>query len=173
MEVLFKPLTLESVATYMNVGTQSYKEHYLHLWKNQDPTSYLETSFTKEVVLNELQDANCHNYLLEFRGSYAGILKIVLDEGWGEWTAKEALYLHRIYLLRNCTGKSIGKAVLDFTLQLAKDHKKEIIWLEAMKKGNAKSFYQKHGYTIIGESNVELSGVLEEEKEMWVMAKRL
>ena len=42
-----------------------------------------------------------------------------------------------------------------------------------MKKGKAKNFYQKHGYKIIGESNVELSGVLEEEKAMWVMAKEL
>ena len=171
--IIFESLTLENVPTYIEVGRQSYEEHYLHLWKNQDPTPYLETSFANNVVTKELNDPYSHNYLVKFQGVHAGILKVVTNKGWGHWEAKDALYLHRIYLLKNVTGKSIGKAVLDFTQNLALHFQKTMIWLEAMKKGQAKNFYQKHGYEMIGESNVELPGVLEEEKAMWVMGKQL
>ena len=170
-EIAFDPLSPETVQAYIEVGIQSYKAHYLHLWENQDPTPYLETSFTLKTVVKELNDPNCYNYLVKFRGKNAGVLKIVTNRGWGNWEVKDALYLHRIYLLKNATGKNIGEVVLDFAQNLAHSFQKQIIWLETMKKGKAKNFYQKHGYGIIGESNVELSGVLENEKEMWVMGK--
>lgn len=168
---VFDPLTPETVPAYIEVGIQSYSAHYIHLWENQDPTPYLETSFTHDVVIKELNDPDCYHYLLKFNGKNAGILKLSTDQGWGRWGTKDALYLHRIYLLKNATGKNIGKAVLDFVEQLAHNFQKKIIWLEAMKKGKAKDFYQKHGYTIIGASHIELPGVLNEEKEMLVMGK--
>jgi GNAT superfamily N-acetyltransferase len=172
METVCEPVTLSTADTYIAVGTQSYTEHYLHLWENQIPT-YLKSSFTKKVVAQELNDPNCLNYLVKHNNKNAGILKISLDQKWGQWTAEEALYLHRIYLLKNVTGKNVGKSVLDFIQNLAKGRRKKIIWLEAMKKGRAKTFYQKNGYEIIGESAVELPGVLQAEKEMWVMGKRI
>lgn len=172
-ETVFDPVTPKTVSAYIEVGTQSYKEHYLHLWENQDPTPYLESSFTNGVVVKELNDPNCYHYLVRFQRANVGILKLTINQGWGDWPAKDALYLHRLYLLERATGKSIGEAVLNFTENLAHGFQKKIIWLEAMKKGKAKDFYQKHGYHIIGESYVELSGVLEDEKKMWVMGKRI
>ncbi|MEO0570888.1 MAG: GNAT family N-acetyltransferase [Bacteroidota bacterium] len=170
-ETVFAPLTKETVPAYIEVGAQSYTEHYLHLWENQDPTPYLETSFIVKVVIRELNDPHCYQYLLKFQEEYVGVLKIVTHQGWGNWAAEDTIYLHRLYLLKNATGKNIGKAVLDFTQNFGHSLQKKIIWLEAMKKGKAKNFYQKNGYAIIGESNVELSGALAEQKAMWVMAK--
>lgn len=135
--------------------------------------SYLETSFTRSVVTQELNDPNCYNYLVKFKSKNVGILKITIDQGWGNWTAKDALYLHRLYLLKKVTGKNIGKAALDHAYELANNFCKKIIWLETMKKGDAKNFYQKHGYEIIGDSQVVLPRVLTGEKEMWVMAKHV
>ncbi len=172
MGVVFEPVTLETMNTYIEVGTQSYKEHYLHLWENQIPT-YLTTSFTKKVVQKELSNPNCRNYLVKSQYKNAGIIKITVDQAWGEWNSGEALYLHRIYLLKNTTGKNIGTTTLNFVENLAMKQKKKIIWLEAMKKGNAKEFYHKNGFEVIGDAEITLPGVLQEEKEMWVMGKRL
>lgn len=173
MEIVFEPISAATIGTYIDVGTQSYCEHYLHLWEKQDPQAYLSISFTKEVVKKEINDPNCLNFLVKSQNESAGILKISKDVRWGDWSEKDALYLHRIYLLKSATGRTIGKAVLDFTEKLARDLQKKIIWLEAMKNGKAKSFYLRNGYTTIGESNILLPGVLEDEKEMWVLAKRI
>ncbi len=171
METVFDLLTPETVPAYIEVGTRSYKAHYVHLWEDQDPTPYLETSFIPKVVIKELNDPNCHNYLVKFQGANVGILKLTINQGWGNWEAEDTLYLHRIYLLEKATGRHIGKAVLDHTENLALHLKKKMIWLETMKKGKAKNFYQKHGYEIIGASHITLPRVLHEEKEMWVMGK--
>ena len=173
MEVSFEPLTKKTIPSYIEVGTQSYKEHYLHLWKGQDPKPYLDISFTKEVAQLELDDPNCLNYLVKCQNVNAGILKIEIDHKCADWSANDALYLHRIYLLKSATGQNIGKKVLAFTDNLARNFNKKVIWLETMKKGKAKNFYQNHGYQTIGESNVQLLGILEEEKAMWVMVKHL
>lgn len=42
-----------------------------------------------------------------------------------------------------------------------------------MKKGKPLKFYLKHNYTIIKEALVELPHILENEKEMWLMAKKV
>ena len=171
--IQFEPLTQENIQTYIVVGTQSYTEHYLHLWERNDPTPYLATSFTHDVVTQELKNANCVNFLVKHNNTNAGILKISLHHEWGKWSATDALYLHRIYLLKSATGKGVGKAVLQFTEKLARDLKKKVIWLEAMKKGQAVHFYEKNGFEVVGESHVPLKGVLNNEKEMWVLAKVL
>ena len=173
MAVEFEPLTQNTITAYCQVGTQSYKEHYLHLWQRQDPTPYLSTSFIEEVVQRELNDHNCRNFLVKSDGENAGILKISIDYPWGQWSAKDALYLHRIYLLSSATGKNLGTSVLNFVEKMAQKFSKKIVWLETMKKGRAKAFYQNNGYQIIGESAVELPGVLPSESGMWVVAKVL
>ena len=172
MGTLFEPVTPETMATYIKVGTQSYLEHYLYLWKDQNPT-YLKVSFTPEVVQSEIDNPHCCNYLIKHNRTNVGILKITIHQSWGNWTSKDALYLHRLYLLEHATGKNIGKNSLHFVENLAKRHQKKVIWLEAMKKGLAKQFYQKNGYTSIGKSCISLEGVKESEKEMLVMGKTL
>ncbi|RNC89477.1 MAG: GNAT family N-acetyltransferase [Allomuricauda sp.] len=172
-KVSFEALTQSKVATYIEVGTRSYNAHYLHLWKDRNPTSYLATSFTQQIVQDELKDPNCANYLVRYENQNAGILKISHHQGWGNWSAKEALYLHRIYLMKSFTGKGIGKAVLDFTQTIAESLGKKVIWLEAMNNGPALHFYVQHGYTIVGKSEVDLHGILATEKAMRVLAKSL
>ncbi len=173
MEISVVPLTEEKVPHYLKVGQQSYNEHYLHLWENRNPKSYLNVSFTETQVQQELQDPNSQNYLVKYGEAYAGVLKLSLSQGWGSWKDQEALYLHRIYLLKAFSRKGVGKAVLDFVTRFAKDLEKKVIWLETMKKGKALDFYRSNGFEIAGATEIYLEGVLPAEKEMWVLVKTL
>ena len=173
MEVVLEEVTQSSLETYCKVGEQAYREHYLHLWENQDPISYLQTSFTALVVAQELSNPNCFNYLINHNNTYCGILKIELNKGYQHKADSEALYLHRIYLCNAFTGKGIGKAVINQVEVLALTFKKKTIWLEAMKKGKPLNFYQNNGYQIVAETKITLGGIKPEECEMWVLAKSL
>ena len=173
MEVTFEFVDHSNIDLYVNVGQQSYREHYLHLWENEDPLSYLSISFYHEPVMKELLDTHCENYLIKTINGIAGVLKISFDKGYGKWSAKDSLYLHRIYLLNAYSGIGVGKATLEFVCEKARAHNKKVIWLEAMKKGVAKNFYQKNGFKIVGETIITLKGILHQESEMWVMAKTL
>lgn len=173
MEIDFQPLHPDLLRDYIAVGKQSYSEHYLHLWKNQNPQSYFEVSFTVPQVQFEMRDSNSENYLIRCDQEYAGILKLSKHQGWGSWTDHEALYLHRIYLLQGFSGKGVGKVTLEFVETYAKKLAKKVIWLETMKKGKALNFYKNNGFEIAGETQIDLRGVLPEEKGMWVLIKRI
>ncbi|BFP42293.1 hypothetical protein FGF1_31380 [Flavobacteriaceae bacterium GF1] len=173
VNVQFIPLSRKNIDTYITVGIQSYNAHYLHLWENNNTIPYISTSFTAEVVTSELANPNCDNYVIVVDHIPAGVLKITRHKACANFTGKEALYLHRLYLKKDFTGKGIGNEVLLFCTDHARKLQKKVIWLEAMKKGNALAFYQKNGFGIIGETKIALPGVKSDQKEMWVLAKSI
>lgn len=173
MKTTFETVTSKSIDLYCRLGEQSYREHYLHLWKKREPKPYLSTSFVKQVVTEELLDENCENYIVLHEGQAAGILKLAKHKAIAGFSSKHALYLHRVYLLKAFSNKGIGNATLRFVTKQAATLHKEVIWLEAMKKGRAHKFYQKNGFEIIDETKVQLPGIIASEQEMWIMAKRL
>jgi len=173
MNLTFEPLISARAPVYCKVGVQSYKEHYLHLWKDGNPSSFLEENLTLEVVEKGLGNPKQFFYLIHFQHSIVGILKLTLDALHEEGVPKKNVLLNKIYLLRAFSGRGIGKHCLHFVEQFSQEHHRKCVWLYTMKKGKATEFYQKHGYRTIGESEVSLPGILEGEKEMWVMSKDL
>lgn len=171
--VTLEPVTAMNLEKYLAVGVKSYCEHYLHLWKNNDPTPYISHGLTREVVEHELENPNALNYLILWNSHTVGILKLVKDCGIDEISDMDALKAEKIYLLKEYSGKGIGKQLLQFIEEKARALNKKVIWLDAMQKGNPVHFYQKNGFIIKRESEVTLPRVRPEEKPMWILTKQL
>ena len=167
------PLTPDHFETYMEIGSESYKQHYLHLWQNQDPTPYLQSSFSREVVQQEWEDPSVVLYLVVSGQSPAGIVKLILDKNIPLLQGKACLFLERIYLLREFSGRGLGSQVLNYVEELGRQGKKEAICLETMQKGRALSFYQKYGFSIIGEKQLDYPDVVDSERPMYILCKNL
>ena len=131
-KINMEPVTLSNLETYLEVGMQSYCEHYLHLWENEDPTPYISNGLTKNVVSHELADPNTLHYLIQQEQTTVGILKLVKDCGIDEIAAADALKAEKIYFLKAHSGKGFGKQVLQFIETLAKDLNKKYVWLDTM-----------------------------------------
>lgn len=173
MEVGLEPITFTNIELYISIGIQSYKEHYLHLWKNRDPSPFINAHLTKEVVLEALKDPNQLFYLIQTDGINTGILNLTLDSRKEKDLSKQNILLNKIYILKSYSGKGIGGKTLELIHTMAKKMQKDVVWLYAMKKGKPLHFYQKYHYTIVKESYIELPNVLETEKEMWLMQLKL
>lgn len=169
----FEPLTSATYETYIEVGILAYNQHYLHLWPSENTTPYIESSFTEEVLIKEENDKNTILYIIHLNDKAVGVFKITLNCSQDSYTKDEALYVDKIYILNEHSGKGIGKKVLQFAELRAKELDKQIIWLDTMQKGPALHFYLKNGYKIHGESKVHFAAVLPEEKFMWVMVKKI
>lgn len=133
-KVILEPVTQDNLNEYLTVGVKSYCEHYLHLWENEDPTPYISYGLTKEVVERELQDPNALNYLIQQNNKNVGILKLVKNCGIDEIADSDALKAEKIYLLKEHSGKGIGKQVLLFIEDIARKRNKKYVWLDAMQK---------------------------------------
>nr|WP_321411569.1 GNAT family N-acetyltransferase [uncultured Allomuricauda sp.] len=167
------PVTHDNLETYLTIGVQSYCENYLHLWENEDPTPYISNGFTSEVVERELLNPNTLNFLINLEDETVGILKLVKDCGIDEIPNTHALKAEKIYLLKEHSGKGIGRQVLQFIEKTAKALNKKVIWLDAMQKGKPVVFYQKNGFIIKRESEVTLPHVKPKEKPMYILTKKL
>jgi GNAT superfamily N-acetyltransferase len=167
----FEPLTTEKYSTYITVGTKAYNQHYLHLWPDGDSSSYIQNSFTNEVLKKETSDANTHLFIIHLKKSPVGILKFTQDKSLGHHSREESLYVDKIYILKEATGMGIGKKVLQFIRLRAEEIDKKLIWLDTMQKGPALNFYLKNGFEMHGETKVPFENALEEERPMYVLKK--
>ena len=172
-DIQFQPLIPELYPIYIQIGEKSYNQHYRHLWPNGNTSTYIENSFTNAVLHKEEKDLNTKLYLVKLGVLYVGILKITLHKKVGQHKALEALYLDKIYILKEYSGKGIGRMCIEFVADLAKNLSKKAIYLESMKKGAALSFYLSHNFTVVASTKVPFEKVIETEKDMYLLMKKL
>lgn len=173
MEIKFEAVSNKTCQLYCELGTKAYKEHYLHLWKNNDPAPYIKESFTIDVVKDELKDNSASLWLI-YRGNTAvGILKLIKDTPIASHTSKETVLLEKIYILNKFSGKGIGSFTLSWVETYCLKANRQVLWLETMQKGAALNFYLKNGYHIIREKQLKFDQVLENQKPMFVLSKKV
>ena len=67
-----------------------------------------------------------------------------------------ATKIHKIYILPNNQGKGIGKICIDFVIDLAKVRLFEKVTLNVNKFNKALSFYEKNGFNIVKDVDIEI-----------------
>ena len=173
IDITFQELTPALHDIYIKTGITSYNQHYRHLWPNGDTTTYIEHSFTKTILEEEDNNKNSALYLIKSGIDYVGLLKITLHKNIKGLEAKDALYLDKIYILKEFAGKGVGNKSLNFVESIAKKLSKKAIFLESMQKGPALPFYLKNDFDIVAESTVPFKNVIEEEKPMFLLKKMI
>jgi GNAT superfamily N-acetyltransferase len=172
MEIKFEAVTNENCHLYCKLGIRAYKEHYLHLWKNNDPSPYIKKSFRPDIVKCDLKDTTTFLLIIYAGKKAVGILKLIKDFPFSTHTIKDSVFLEKIYLINEFSGKGIGSIVLKWVETYCLDSGKNMVWLETMQKGPALNFYLKNGYHIIKEKQLEFDQVLDEQKPMYVLLKK-
>lgn len=172
-DVQFEPLEPDFYNTYIEIGTRAYNQHYRHLWPNGDTTTYIQNSFTHEVLLQEEQNLDTALYLIKSGRAFVGILKITLHKEIQEYRNHQALYLDKIYILKEFSGKGIGKECLQFVENIATNLSKKVVFLESMQKGKALPFYLANKFSIVDNTKVPFENVIEEEKPMYLLMKKI
>lgn len=64
--------------------------------------------------------------------------------------------LHKIYVLPEAQGKSIGKSLLNFAIEQVKAQGGKALQLNVNRHNKALHFYEKHGFTIILEEDIDI-----------------
>lgn len=166
---IIKKLTKETVQPYITIGSRSYKQHYSHLWENNDPSYYIDKFFTKQLLLQEIENSNTALFIIYHTERPVGILKLKNDFSIASYNSTEALLLDKIYILKEFAGKGIGNEVINFVKEYAKNLNKKVVWLEAMGKGPAIQFYLKYGFKVHSNMRHPSPKVIEENSQMQVM----
>ncbi|MDX5421931.1 MAG: GNAT family N-acetyltransferase [Hymenobacteraceae bacterium] len=166
------PCTTADLHTLQDIAINSYGDHYLYLWYDGGMW-YIDRCFSEGALKNELSDPNAAFYLIYEAEELVGFLKLNIDKELEGFTAKEALELERVYLLRKASGKGIGKEAVNFTKEFAQQRNKKVIWLKAMDSSKSVDFYEQNGFVKCGTYTLDFEAMKEEYRGMYVMKMEL
>ena len=165
-----KKVGLSDLQELRDIGIESYVPHYAHMWKPNGLEWYLERCFSEEFLKNELVDPNVEYYIISSAEQDIGILKLVLQKPLPESDIENALYLEKIYFIKEWTGKGIGRELINFTIERAKEINRDCVWLIAMDTADKPvQAYVKAGFTIHSHKLLDFELLKDEFKGTFVM----
>lgn len=163
-----KTCTQDDISDLIKISTKSYLEHYTYLWLDNG-ANYIKINFNVDKINQEISDPNSVFFLIHDGQEFVGLIKINIDSKTENFSAGVALELERIYLVKEASGKGLGKKTIDFVKDFARQKNKKIIWLKVMQSSMVVEFYKKQGFTIVGETNLNYPGIKAEFQKMFLM----
>jgi GNAT superfamily N-acetyltransferase len=155
-----------------DIGIESYVPHYAHMWKPGGLEWYLDKCFGAEFLQNELTVENVEYYIVSFAGKNIGIMKLVLNKALPNSEIKNALYLEKIYFIKEWTGKGAGRELINAAIERAREIKSECVWLVAMDTADKpRQAYKKAGFTVHSHEFLDFELLKDEYKGTFVMKK--
>ena len=144
--IQLKKVLNSDAETLFKLMKEIYPPAYSHFWIDKGDW-YINTHYAKENILRELLEENSDNYFIIFKDSIIGNFRIIWDEKLTGLTREKQVKLHRVYLHKKTQGKGIGKKLMAWLENKAKQKSYEIIWLDAMNEQQQSfQFYKKLGY---------------------------
>ena len=175
LETMFeiKRLTIEDAETLAKVATELYLEHFSYLWQDEG-SNYVANSFDLRIVKSELENREILYFGVFFGADIIGFLKLCPENSLPMFANQNAFEIERVYLKRESQGKGIGKKLMDFSIEIAQEMDKEVVWLKAVDSNeNAIRFYENLGFTKCGTSIIELPNIKNELRGIIVMQKNI
>ncbi len=152
------------------IGVASYLPHYQHLWKAGGVDWYMNRCFAVAVLQNELNDDNIEYYFVRADEQNIGFVKLVLQKPVPDSDIKNALYLEKIYFVKEWTGKGVGRKLIEFAIERARELKRDCVWLTAMDTSEKPiAAYEKAGFTIHSRTRLDFELMKAEFRGMVVM----
>ncbi|MES2372811.1 MAG: GNAT family N-acetyltransferase [Bacteroidota bacterium] len=152
-----------------------YVEYYLHLWSPGGADWYMhEYAYHPDKLRAELADVNNRHFIVYDGEKPMGYVKLRLNAVLECFEKYNSLEIERIYLHKSIAGKGFGKQLMLLSEEIARDHKREMIFLKAMDTStDAISFYQKMGYAECGTLVLPFPQMKEEFRGMVILNKFL
>lgn len=145
--IQLKSISKLDFETLFSLMSEIYPPAYSHFWTDNGDW-YVNSQYSKENILKELAQTNTDYYFVLFNDEIIGNFRIIWDEKLEGLSEKNQVKLHRVYLHPKTQGKSIGKTLMIWLEEKAKQKDYKIIWLDAMnEQPQAFQFYKKRGYT--------------------------
>jgi GNAT superfamily N-acetyltransferase len=130
------------------LGAVTFSETFAHQNNPDDFNNYLQKSFNNEQIEKELNESGSTFLIAYYGAELGGYMRLrESDELQDKFPGKRLLELQRIYSLKNFIGKGIGKGLLNFAINFAKENGFDILWLGVWEHNHhANQFYKHFGF---------------------------
>jgi ribosomal protein S18 acetylase RimI-like enzyme len=149
--ITITPATANDYKTIQNIAHQTWPIAYGEILSKVQ-LDYMLDAFYNEDALKDSVENNGHYFILAKEGEET--LGFASYEH--HYNQKQQTKIHKIYILPETQGKGIGKKLIDFVESVAKENDSNALSLNVNRFNKALHFYQKLGFEIVEEVNIEL-----------------
>jgi len=137
--------------TYRDTFTESNSEALMQ--------QYFDDALTPEKLLKEFNTVGSDFYFIYLGEQVAGYLKVNIDDAQTEDMDKNSLEVERFYICKNYLRNGLGKSLMNFACDLARELGKSSVWLGVWENNfSALAFYKAQGFYKIGEHPFDMGG---------------
>lgn len=145
--IITRRTTLDDLEKLQNIGRKTFEETFSESNSEENMRNYLEECFSEEKLTIELNDKNAEFYFAMLKDEVIGYLKVNFGDSQTELKDNKALEIERIYVSKEFYGKSVGQALYNKAIQIAKHKAVEYVWLGVWEENQrAINFYKKNGF---------------------------
>ena len=123
-----------------------YPPVYEHLWEDGG-IGYLKRIYGVPNFKRELMLENTLYFNVYVEEVSSGVLRVIQSRKCPDFPEHSAMKLQRIFLHPDTHGKGVGKKLMEWVVDQAKQEGKDLLWLECMDtQQQALRFYEKMGF---------------------------
>jgi len=146
-------LTLSDIKALRQISITTFTETFAKHNTEADMQDYVSNSLSEATLRSEMEKEGSRFYAFVEEGTWCGYLKV---------NCTDSFELERIYVLQAHQGKGIGKLLMDFAIQEAKNAGFEKLWLGVWEHNHkAIAFYESLGFIPFGEHDFLLGSDLQ------------
>ena len=151
--------TIADAKMLSELGAKTFRETFAGDNTPEDMDAYLKASFSPEIQLRELSEADVIFLVVESKGKPIGYAQLVTSSKDQSIKRFRPLEVRRIYASQEYLGKGVGKELMKATIEEARRRGCDCVWLGVWEKNQrAIDFYKKWGFRVVGSHTFALGG---------------
>jgi diamine N-acetyltransferase len=143
--------TTDDAKMLSELGAKTFYDTFAKDNTPENIEAYLKASFSPEIQLNELSNPENIFLIIESENTPIGYAQLILNSKDDALKRTRPLEIRRIYAAQEYLGKGVGKALMQATINEARQRGCDCVWLGVWEKNQrAIDFYKKWGFREVG-----------------------
>lgn len=160
--ISLKEASIADINTIQYVANTTWPITYGEILSKEQLDYMMDLIYSDESLINQIQK---HEQLFYIAYEETSVLAFLAIEH--NYKDEAVTRIHKIYILPEAQGKGIGKLLIDAVQKFAYENNSTSLSLNVNRFNKALAFYQKLGFEIIAEENIEIgNGYLMEDYKM-------
>ena len=162
MTIKITPCKQQQLTELREVSITTYHDTFAHCNCEDLMQQYFNDALTLEKLSQEWHVVGSTFYFIYVENSIAGYLKVNIDDAQTDNVATNSLEVERFYISKEFKRLGLGKQLMAFAEQLARESKKTSMWLGVWEDNfPALAFYQAQGFYQVGSHPFNMGGEIQ------------
>ena len=171
MNLSIRQATKDDAVLIADISRQTFYDTFAADNTDEDMNKFLAEQFTRGKLILEVGFHENLFLLAYIDDDVAGYVKLRDGKPPIELKDDTALEIARLYVLKEFIGKGVGAALMQASLEIAKEKRKQLVWRGVWEKNQkAIDFYYRWGFEKFSECDFLLGDDLQKD---WLMKKTI